>query len=70
MINMNPHTSMDQHIDAIGASASDREIAKEYMHDAELVAELLCRAGNTLRFAGEILGKLLAEQGRAKTGRM
>ena len=70
MINMNAQASMDQRIDSIRASESERQIAKEGMHDAELVAELLCRAGNTLRFAGEILGKLLAEQGSAKTGRM
>ena len=70
MINMNAQPSMDPHIDSLRISESERQIAKEGMHDAELVAELLCRAGNTLRFAGEILGKLLAEQGRAKTGRM
>ena len=70
MINMNTQTSMDQRIDSIRASESDRQIARDGMHDAELVADLLCRAGNTLRFAGEILGKLLAEQGRTKTGRM
>jgi len=70
MINTNTQTSMDQHIDNIRVSESERQIAKEGMHDAELVADLLCRAGNTLRFAGEILGKLLAQQGPAKTGRM
>jgi hypothetical protein len=70
MIDTNARTSMDQHIDKIRVSESERQIAREGMHDAELVAELLCRAGNTLRFAGEILGKLLAQQGRAKTGRM
>jgi len=70
MINTNTQTSMDQHIDNIRVSESERQIAKEGMHDAELVADLLCRAGNTLRFAGEILGKLLAEQRSAKTGRM
>lgn len=70
MINMNTQTSMDRRIDSIRASESDRRTAKEEMHDAELVADLLCRAGNTLRFAGEILGRLLAEQGAARTGRM
>lgn len=70
MINTNTQTSMDQHIDNIRVSESERQIAKEGMHDAELVADLLCRAGNTLRFAGEILGKLLAEQRSTKTGRM
>ena len=70
MIDTNTHSSMDQHIDNIRASEAERQIAREGMQDAELVADLLCRAGNTLRFAGEILGKLLAQQGRAKTGRM
>jgi hypothetical protein len=70
MAKMNTLTSMDPHIDSIRASEIDRDTAKEWMHDAELVADLLCRAGNTLRFAGEVLGKLLAEQGAAKTGRM
>jgi hypothetical protein len=64
MITTNTHASMDQRIDSIGASESERQIAREGMHDAELVADLLCRAGNILRFAGEILGKMLAERGR------
>jgi len=64
MISTNTHTSMDKHIDSIHASESDRQTAREGMHDAELVADLLCRAGNTLRFAGEILGKMLAERTR------
>ncbi len=70
MINMNTQTSMDPHIDKIRISESERQIAREGMQDAEMVADLLCRAGNTLRFAGEILGKLLAQQGPAKTGGM
>ena len=67
MIDMNTQPSMDQRIDNIRASEAERQIASEGMHDAELVAELLCRAGNTLRFAGEILGRLLAQQGPTKT---
>ena len=60
--NVNSLPSMVQRIDDIRASESDRETAKEQMHDAELVAELLCRAGTNLRFAGELLGKLLAQR--------
>ena len=62
--NMNSYSSMVQRIDDIRASKSDRHIAKEQMLDAELVAELLCRAGTNLRFAGALLSKLLAQQPR------
>ena len=62
--NVNSLPSMVQRIDDIRASESDRENAKEQMHDAELLADLLCRAGTNLRFAGELLGRLLAQQAR------
>jgi hypothetical protein len=62
MITTKAYPSMDQRIDAIGASASDREIAKEYMHEAELVADLLQRAGANLRFAGELLNQVFAQR--------
>jgi hypothetical protein len=62
--NVNALPSMVQRIDDIRASENDRENAKGQMHDAELVAELLCRAGTNLRFAGELLGRLLAQQAR------
>jgi hypothetical protein len=70
MIDMNTQTSMDPLIDNIRASEAERQIARDGMHDAELVADLLCRAGNTLRFAGEILGRLLAQQRPSNTGKM
>jgi hypothetical protein len=60
--NVNSLPSMVQRIDDIRASESDRENAKVHLHDAELVAELLCRAGTNLRFAGELLGRLLARR--------
>ena len=63
--NASSYSSMVQRIDEIRASRSDRGIAKEQMHDAELVAELLCRAGTNLRFAGELLSKLLVQQAPA-----
>jgi len=56
--------SMVERIDEIGASRSDKDAAKHDMQDAELVAELLCRAGTNLRFAGELLSKLLVQQAR------
>ena len=62
--NLNSLPSMVERIDAIGATRSDRDAAKHEMKDAELVAELLCRAGTNLRFAGELLTKLLLQQTR------
>ena len=62
--NVNALPSIAQRIDDIRASESDRDNAKEQMHDAELVAELLCRAGTNLRFAGELLGRLLEQRAR------
>jgi hypothetical protein len=62
--NLNSLPSMVERIDSIGASRSEREAAKREMRDAELVAELLCRAGTNLRFAGELLSKLLLQQTR------
>jgi hypothetical protein len=62
MISTNAYSSMDQRIDAICASESDRQIAKEYMHDAEMVANLLQRAGINLRFAGELLSQVFAQR--------
>ena len=62
MISTNAYSSMDPRIDAIGATESDREIAKEYMHDAEIVADLLQRARVNLRFAGELLSQIFAQR--------
>ena len=62
--NLSPLPSMVRRIDDVRASESDRENAREQMHDAELLADLLCRAGTNLRFAGELLGRLLAQQAR------
>ena len=60
--NANALPSMVQRIDDIRSSESDRQIARDGMQDAELVADLLCRAGTNLRFAGELLGRLLAHR--------
>jgi len=62
--NQNSLPSMVERIDSIGASRSEREAAKHEMQEAELVAELLCRAGVNLRFAGELLSKLLVQQAK------
>ena len=57
MINMNAYSSMDQHIDKIRVSESDRQIAKEHMRDADHVADLICRATENLRSTERLLGR-------------
>jgi hypothetical protein len=55
--NMNSYPSMDQRIDSIQANRSDRQIAKEYMRDADFVAGLICRITENLWSAEELLSK-------------
>ena len=54
--------SMDQRIDSIQASKSDRQIAKEHMRDADFVADLVCRATEKLRSAEELLSRLFVHR--------
>jgi hypothetical protein len=51
---------MDQHINNIRVSESDRQIAKEHMRDADFVADLICRATENLRSTEGLLGRLFA----------
>jgi hypothetical protein len=60
--NTNLHSSMDQRIDSIRASESDRQIAKEHMRDADFVADLVCRATEKLRSAEALLSRLFAHR--------
>ena len=60
--NGNAHSSMDQRIDSIRVSESDRQIAKEHMRDADFVADLVCRATEKLRSAEELLSRLFAQR--------
>jgi hypothetical protein len=60
--NTNVHSSMDQHIDGIHASESDRQIAKEHMRDADFVADLICRATEKLRSAEGLLSRMFAHR--------
>jgi hypothetical protein len=60
MINMSTYSSMDQHIDKIRVSESDRQIAKEHMRDADFVADLICRTTENLRSTEDLLGRLFA----------
>ena len=58
--NGNSYSSMDQRIDSIRASESDRQIAKEHMRDADFVADLVCRATEKLRSAEGLLSRMFA----------
>jgi hypothetical protein len=60
----NPHSSMEQRIDDIRLSESDRRLANEHMHEADVVADLICRAVENLHSVGELLGGVFANRGR------
>jgi hypothetical protein len=51
---------MAQRIDGVGMSRSDRQLAKEHMRDAELVADIICRACEGVQSTEELLGRLFA----------
>jgi hypothetical protein len=60
--NTNSYSSMDQRIESIQVSKSDRKIAKEHMRDADSVADLICRAAKKLRSAEGLLSRLFAHR--------
>ena len=60
--NGDAYSSMDQRIDSIRVSESDRQIAKEHMRDADFVADLVCRAAEKFRSAEEVLSQLFAHR--------
>jgi len=62
--NADSYSSMDRRIDSIRVSESDRQIAKEQMRDADFVAELVCRAAESLRSIGELLNGIFANRVR------
>jgi len=62
--NGNAYSSMDQRIDSIRVSESDRRIAKEHMRDADFVADLVCRAAESLRSVGDLLNGIFANRAR------
>jgi hypothetical protein len=62
MKNGNAYSSMDQRIDSIRVSESDRQIAKEHMRDADFVADLVCRATEKLRSAEDLLSRLFVHR--------
>ena len=51
-------SSMDQRIDSIQVSKSDRQMAKEHMRDADSVVDLICRAAGKVRSAEGLLSRL------------
>jgi len=55
-------SSMDQRIDSIHVSESNRQIAKEHMRDADFVADLICRAAKKLRSAEGLLSRLFVHR--------
>jgi len=62
--NADSYSSMDRRIDSIRVSESDRQIAKEQMRDADFVADLVCRAAESLRSIGELLNGIFANRVR------
>jgi hypothetical protein len=60
--NANSYSSMDQRIDGIRASESDRQIAKEHMRDADSVVDFICRAAGKLRSAEGLLSRLFVHR--------
>ena len=62
--NANSYSSMDQRIESIQVSKSDRQIAKEHMRDADSVADLVCRAAESLRSVGQLLNGIFANRVR------
>ncbi len=62
--NADSYSSMDRRIDSIRVSESDRQIAKEQMRDADFVADLVCRAAESVRSLGELLNGIFANRVR------
>ncbi|HMG60760.1 MAG TPA: hypothetical protein VK583_13605 [Burkholderiales bacterium] len=60
--NTDSHSSMDQRLESIQVSKSDRRIAKEHMRDADSVADLICRAAKKLRSAEGLLSRLFVHR--------
>jgi hypothetical protein len=61
---LNSHSSIDERIDHICLSESDRRLAKEHMREADFVANLICRAAGNLRSVGDLLSGVFANRAR------
>jgi hypothetical protein len=55
------HPSMDQRVDRMRISESDRQLAKAHMHDADFMAEIIYRAAENVRSAERLMGRLFAQ---------
>jgi hypothetical protein len=53
---------MAQRIDSIRMSRSDRQLAKEHMRDAEIVADLIRRACEGIQSTEGLLSRLFAHR--------
>ena len=62
--NAGSYQSIDQRIDNIRMSETDRLIAKEHMRDADFVADFICRAAENFRSAEGLLSKLFVQRAR------
>jgi len=61
----NVDSSVMRQLEHVRVSESDRELAREYLRNGELMAELISRASGNLRSAGALVSKFFA---RAKQG--
>ena len=61
---LNSHSSMEQRIDHIGLSKSERRLAKEHMREADFAANLICRAAGNLWSLGDLLSGVFANRAR------
>ena len=57
-------SSLNQRIDSIHVSKSNRQLAKEHLRDADFVADLICRAAESLRSVGDLLNGIFANRAR------
>jgi hypothetical protein len=55
-------SSMVNRIDGVRLSRSDRRIVREYARDAEMAAEIVCRAGANIRAAVAFMSNALEQR--------
>ena len=68
--NVNSTSSMDQSIDSIRMCESDRQIAKQHMHDADIVADLFYHAVENLRSGRKVLASRFLQRARTGTSKL
>jgi len=55
-----PRSNIARTIDNLRISESDRQLAREYLRNGELMADLICRASENLRSAAALVSSSLA----------